>query len=104
MSEVFVIRNQLGHYWGKGKAWVDGRDPRGVQRSKHRDEATNLLFELSAREIELRGEVIAAELSSRGEPVLTVSEVPPAPEPEQKEAGAGSLEASSQTQPAATDA
>ena len=25
MTDVFVIRNQLGHYWGKGKAWVDRR-------------------------------------------------------------------------------
>ena len=32
MSDLFVIRNQLGHYWGKSKAWVDGRDTRTVQR------------------------------------------------------------------------
>jgi hypothetical protein len=80
MSEVFVICNQLGHYWSKGKAWVDGRDPRAVQRCRHRDEAVNLLFELSAKNIELRGEVIGAELSPRGEPVLAISQIPLPPQ------------------------
>ena len=44
MTEVFVIRNQLGHYWGKSKAWVDGSQPKQVLRSAHRDEAVNTLF------------------------------------------------------------
>ena len=26
MTDVFVIRNQLGHYWGKSKTWVDGSE------------------------------------------------------------------------------
>ena len=84
MSEVFVIRNQLGHYWGKSKAWVDGSEPRGVQRLKHEDEAVNLLFELSSKDFELRGEVVAAELGDRGEPLVEPSEhpLPVDPEPE----------------------
>lgn len=76
MTEVFVIRNQLGHYWGKGKAWVDGSQPRHVQRCRHRDEAVNTLFELSSKDVELRGEVIAAELSERGEPLVEPSQIP----------------------------
>lgn len=76
MNEVFVIRNQLGHYWGKSKAWVDGRDPRTVLRVKHEDEGINTLFELSAKDVELRGEVLAAELGPKGEPVLEVSDTP----------------------------
>ena len=63
MTEVFVIRNQLGHYWGKAKKWVDGSVPRTVLRTKHEDEAINTVFELSSKDIELRGEVIATELS-----------------------------------------
>ncbi len=94
MTDVFVIRNQLGHYWGKGKAWVDGNDARAVMRAKHRDEAVNTLFELSSKDFELRGEVIAAQLSERGEPVIEPSQIPlpmepepaPAVEPEQSEA------------------
>lgn len=76
MTEVFVIRNQLGHYWGKGKAWVDGSQPRHVQRARHRDEAVNTLVELSSRDFELRGEVLAAELSERGEPIVEPSQNP----------------------------
>ena len=76
MAEVYVIRNQLGHYWGKGKAWVDGSEARAVMRSQHRDEATNTLVELSARDIELRGEVMAVPLTERGEPEVEASAIP----------------------------
>ena len=76
MSDVFVIRNQLGHYWGKGKLWVDGREAKAVMRSRHRDEAVNTLFELSSRDVELRGEVVAVDVDPRGEPVVEPSQVP----------------------------
>ena len=76
MTDVFLIRNQLGHYWGKSKTWVDGSQPRLVQRTPHRDEAVNTLFELSSRDIDLRGEVVAAELGERGEPLVEVSQIP----------------------------
>jgi hypothetical protein len=86
MNEVFVIRNQQGHYWGKGKHWVDGSDARAVMRATHRDVAVNTLFELSSKDFELRGEVIAAALSERGEPMVEPSQIPlpmaPEPEPE----------------------
>jgi hypothetical protein len=88
MSEVFVIRNQAGHYWGKAKAWVDGSDPRAVLRVKHEDEGVNTLFELSAKDVELRGEVVAAELGPRGEPLLEISDIPLPAAPEQEETGA----------------
>jgi hypothetical protein len=76
MDDVFVIRNQHGHYWGKAKEWVDGSEPRAVLRVKYRDDAINTLFELSTRDIGLRGEVVPSQLGARGEPVLEVSEVP----------------------------
>lgn len=76
MNEVFVIRNQHGHYWGKSKAWVDGSDPKAVLRVKHQDEGVNTLVELSTKDVELRGEVVAAELGPKNEPLLEVSEVP----------------------------
>ena len=90
MTEVFVIRNQLGHYWGKKKTWVDGSDARVVMRAKHEDEAINTLFELGSKDIELRGEVIAAELTERREPIIEPSQIPlllesePEPESEQE--------------------
>ena len=76
MTEVFVIRNQLGHYWGKSKTWVDGSQPKQVLRSAHRDEAVNILFELSSKDFELRGDVVAAELSERREPIIEASQIP----------------------------
>ena len=76
MTEVFVIRNQLGHYWGKKKLWVDGGDARTVLRVKHRDEAVNTLFELSSKDIDLRGEITAARLSPKGEPMVEISDTP----------------------------
>ena len=76
MTEVFVIRNQQGHYWGKKKLWVDGGDARVVMRLKHRDEAVNTLFELSSKDIELRGEITAAQLSPKGEPTVEISDIP----------------------------
>lgn len=76
MSEVHVIRNQHGHYWGKSKAWVSGSDAKAVMRAKHNDEAINTLFELSSKDVELRGEVVAVELGERGEPVIEPSTVP----------------------------
>jgi hypothetical protein len=76
MTDVFVIRNQLGHYWAKSKAWVDGSEARAVMRAKHEDEAINTLFELSSKDFELRGEVVAAELGERGEPIIESSQIP----------------------------
>ena len=76
MTDVFVIRNQHGHFWGKGKAWVPGDEPKTVMRARHQDEALNTLFELSSRDIELRGEVIGVALTARGEPDIEPSQIP----------------------------
>jgi hypothetical protein len=76
MSELYVIRNQLGHYWGKSKAWVDGSDARAVKHTAHRDEAVNTLFELSSKDFELRGEVLQVEATERGDPVIEPSQIP----------------------------
>ena len=76
MQNVYVIRNQHGHYWGKGDHWVDGHDARRVYRRSHYDEALNTLVELNSRDIELRGRVEACTTDRRGEPELTPSGVP----------------------------
>lgn len=76
MTDIFVIRNQLGHYWGKGKQWVDGSEPKTVMKLKHNDEAVNTLVELSSRDIDLRGEIVEVELNSRGEPKVEASDIP----------------------------
>jgi hypothetical protein len=95
MTEAFVIRNQLGHFWGKSKVWVDGSQPRLVFRVRHRDEAVNSLFELSSRDIDLRGEVLQTELSERGEPVIEASQIPLPIAPEAGEESADTVESES---------
>jgi len=75
MSDTaYLLRNQLGQYWARSREWADGREPQRLLKHKHRDEALNLLVELSAKDIDLRGEIIACELGERGEPVVEVSE------------------------------
>ncbi|WOJ94897.1 hypothetical protein R0135_06935 [Congregibacter variabilis] len=70
---VFVIRNQLGQFWTRAGEWVDGREPQRLLKIKHHDEAVNQLVELSAKDIELRGEVLACDLDERKEPMVEAS-------------------------------
>ena len=76
MTDIFVIRNQHGHYWAKSKQWVSGDDPKVVVRAKHEDEAINTLVELSTKDIELRGEAVATALDERGHPIIEPSQIP----------------------------
>ena len=76
MSHSHVICNQLGHWWGRGKRWVDGRESARIVHWPHRDEAVNTLFELSSQDVELRGEIIEVELVDGQLPALPVSSVP----------------------------
>lgn len=78
MSKVFVVTNQHGHFLNKHREWVDGRDPKLLFRSTHKDEAINLVFEMSTRDIYLRAEAIQVELDKRDQPVVEVTtELPP---------------------------
>jgi hypothetical protein len=70
MDEIYIIRNQHGLYWGKAGEWVDGSDRRALLRARHRDEALNTLFELSARDLDLRGEVLAVAPDAKGLPAV----------------------------------
>jgi len=45
-------------------------------RSRYEDEAINTLFELSSKDIELRGEVVRAHLTERGDPAIEPSQFP----------------------------
>ena len=76
MSGTFVIRNQLGHYWGKSGVWVSGSRAGQVSCWPHRDEAINTLFELGSKDTELRGEVFEAETDGANPKNLEISEHP----------------------------
>jgi hypothetical protein len=73
MSETFVVCNQLQQFWGKKKAWVDGSDRKRILCNQHEDEAVNLLVELSARDVDLRGQVTCVALDDKGLPAVEAS-------------------------------
>ena len=73
MSEVFVVKNQEGYFASKQKEWLDGREPRQLFRSPHKDEAINLVFEMSAKDIRVRAETIAVELDDKKFPIVEVT-------------------------------
>lgn len=84
MSTVFVVTNQHGHFINKHKEWVDGRDPKLLFRTPHKDEAINLVFELSSKDIYLRAEAISVELDDNKQPIVEVTaEMPVEETPEQ---------------------
>jgi len=73
-DEVFVIRNHLGQFWTRAGEWVDGREPQRLLKIKHRDEAVNQLVELSAKDIDLRGEILCRELDDQKEVIIEASQ------------------------------
>lgn len=92
-AEVFVLRNQLGQYWSRGGEWVDGREPQRILRTRHRDEAVNQLVELSTRDSDLRGEVLACPLDRRGAPAVEPSAQRTPTHAERAAAPAGAVDA-----------
>lgn len=87
MSESYIVKNQQGYFASKHKEWLDGREPRLLFRSPHKDEAVNLVFEMSAKDINVRAEAICCELDDKKNPIVEVTvplepEEPTAPETE----------------------
>lgn len=80
MASVFVVKNQLGLFLNKQHEWVDGSDRQSLYRTAHKDEAINTVFEVSSRDIYLRAEALACECDEKGNPLVTVTAVPPAQE------------------------
>lgn len=73
-NTVFVLKNQQGLYLTKQQEWVDGSDAHVLYRTRHRDEATNTIFEASLRDIHLRAETVVCELDAKNNPVLATAE------------------------------
>ena len=72
----YILRNQDGHYWGRGKEWVDGSDRARVAQYKHHDEASNTVFELSSKDFGLRAETLEVQLKNGKLHKLEVSQIP----------------------------
>jgi hypothetical protein len=73
MSTVFVVKNQDGYFASKQKEWECGREPKLLFRSLHRDEALNMVFELSSKDIYLRAEAVSVELGNNKHPLVEVT-------------------------------
>lgn len=86
MSEVYVVTNQDGYFASKQKQWLDGRDPKPLFRSAHKDEAINMVFELSSKDIHVRASTLVVELNDKKQPVVEVTVPLVEEEPEQLEA------------------
>ena len=75
MDRSFILKNQDGHYWGRSKEWVDGSDRSRVAQYKHRDEASNTVFELSSKDFGLRAEILEMTLKEGKLPKLSISQI-----------------------------
>lgn len=73
---VFVIRNQQGQFLNKQKEWQDSGDNRSLMRLKYHDEALNVVFELSSKDIYLRAIAVECEQDSSGHPVIIADDMP----------------------------
>jgi len=76
MSSVYLVKNQQGYFATKQKAWECGRDPKLLFKTAHKDEAINMVFELSSKDISLRAEVIAVEQNDKNLPIVEVTAPP----------------------------
>ncbi len=83
MSELYILRNQEGYFLGKQKDWLDGRDRGALYKTPHKDEAVNLMVEVSARDFEQRIRVLPCEADEKGLPTLAQDDMP-APRPKPK--------------------
>ena len=76
MSEknIFVIRNQFDQYLDKHQQWQTGQEPQSLFRSAFNDEALNTLIEVNAKDILLRGNIIAVAMDDKKRPIVEISE------------------------------
>lgn len=78
MTDAYVIRNQHGQYLTRKGEWVSGQDTSILFHQPWYDQALNHLIEINAKDIELRGKVVALALDDKGRPI--VQELGPDPQ------------------------
>ena len=79
MNTLYVIRNQHREYLTRQREWARDGDPALLYRTPYRDEAVNLVFELSSRDVTLRAETVACHPDERQQPRLPEPEREPGP-------------------------
>lgn len=74
MSDFYIVKNQNGLFASKQKEWVDGSEPKLLFRSPHKDEALNVVFEVSSKDIYVRAQVVSCQLDDKKHPIIEVIE------------------------------
>lgn|SRR5690606_26563981 len=77
MSDVFILQNQDNLLLGKNKEWLDGRDPGGLFKTLHKDEAINQMVESSSKDYTQRIKVLCCSVNEKGLPVIDAELLPP---------------------------
>ena len=70
MSITYILQNQEGYFLAKSGEWLDGREPSRLFKTIHQDEASNQLFEVNSKNINLRINRIACETTPKGLPII----------------------------------
>lgn len=70
MNRIFVIQDQNGRFLSRHHEWVANDREAPLFRTPHRDLALNELFELTARDTELRARVVDVPTGARGTPLV----------------------------------
>jgi len=70
MQQLYVVTDQRALFVNKQKEWVDGSEAKTLFRTPHKDEAINLVFELSSKDISLRAEILLVEQDKNKQPII----------------------------------
>ncbi len=65
---VFIIQNQLDLYLDKHQNWISSENKGLIYRTQYHDEALNLLIEINAKDINIRGKILEVELDEKQQP------------------------------------
>ena len=77
MSEAFILKNQHDQFLDKHNEWVDQADTGVLYRTIHKDEAINMMVELSVKNADMRLRVVACTLGDRGKLTLKPEDAAP---------------------------
>jgi hypothetical protein len=80
MNQAFILQNQALYFFGKNKEWVDGYDASALYKTPHRDEAVNLMVEITAKDYQQRIKVLCCDLDDKALPMIA-GDIMPAPLP-----------------------
>jgi len=99
MSNVFLLRNQHSLFLNRHAQWVSGKEAASLFRAKHKDEALNEVFEVSARDISQRIEVVELPVNEKGVPIIPAEWIVELPEPALDDTSAAELDAGDEDKP-----